>query len=286
MPSRLEDTIQGLARVLARAVLDAVCGASLGEAADWLGAAAAPRGSTEGSSVDARTGRRAANAPIHQRAVEGTARTPPRTPGRSQGELELRSTSVSGQRDEDLVARVRALLPELLESGDHGLEAVAPRLGIGARMLQRRLLEQGATYASLVAAIQRDRAEREVGVGDKSFGEIASLLGFSQASAFSRAFHRWTGVSPREYRLARQPPEPAKAPSRSPERPAPARTRPRAPRPPKADPEQVLDRLVDLLREQPTGIRADELRAKLRSSQVVAEAPLGEAHRRMHEGTR
>lgn len=251
MSARLAETIQQLARDLVREVIKSVRGTSLGEAADWLDAA--PRGSAKRSPLPA---------PVHGPGPPPTALREPL---------------------EDLVAKTRALMPELMEAGELGLEAAARRLGINARTMQRRLVDQGVSYASLLDAARRDRAEREVGGGDKSLGEIARLLGFTQASAFSRAFRRWTGATPRAYRLARREREPTAEETRSPAHPAPAKTRRRVRRdtsPP--DPEQVLDRLVDLLREKPTGIRAEELRAQLSqatrpAAQRAEEPPEGEA---------
>jgi AraC-like DNA-binding protein len=77
---------------------------------------------------------------------------------------------------------------------------VARRLGVSARTLQRRLGEQGTSFAAIVDEVRRDLARREVALGKRSFGEIAFLLGFSQASAFDRAFRRWTGSTPSAYR--------------------------------------------------------------------------------------
>lgn len=118
--------------------------------------------------------------------------------------LEAAAASVLRRADEDIVARTRAVVPEVLKAGEPGLTAVARRLGIGARTLQRRLGQHGGTYASIVDEVRRDLAQREVAAGDKSFGEIAFLLGFSQASAFDRAFRRWTGSTPSAYRRSRR----------------------------------------------------------------------------------
>jgi AraC-like DNA-binding protein len=117
--------------------------------------------------------------------------------------LEEAAASVLRRADEDVVARTRAELPRVLETGDPGLAAVARRLGIGARTLQRRLAQRGSSYADLVEEVRRELAHREVALGSKSFGEIAFLLGFSQASAFDRAFRRWTGATPSAYRRGR-----------------------------------------------------------------------------------
>lgn len=99
----------------------------------------------------------------------------------------------------DVLQRVRDATRSALDGGDARLEVVARRLGVGARTLQRRLGEQGQTYARLLDEVKRETAERWVEQGTMSFGEIAFGLGFSEPSAFHRAFKRWTGRTPREY---------------------------------------------------------------------------------------
>jgi AraC-like DNA-binding protein len=103
---------------------------------------------------------------------------------------------------EDVLGRVRVQTRAALDGGDARLEVVARRLGVGARTLQRRLGEYGITYAKLLDDVKRETAERWVEQGEMSFGEIAFGLGFSEPSAFHRAFKRWTGRTPREYKAA------------------------------------------------------------------------------------
>jgi AraC-like DNA-binding protein len=114
--------------------------------------------------------------------------------------LERTAATMLDRRAEDLVVRTRAVVPEVLRAGEPGLAAAARRLGVSARTLQRRLGEQGTSYAAIVDEVRRDLARREVALGKRSFVEIALLLGFSQASAFDRAFRRWTGSTPSAYR--------------------------------------------------------------------------------------
>lgn len=81
-------------------------------------------------------------------------------------------------------------------------ERVAKRLKISARTLQRRLNDWGVTFEELVDEYRRDRAFRLLQRADHSILEIAYSLGYSDPAHFSRAFKRWTGVSPRSYRTA------------------------------------------------------------------------------------
>jgi AraC-like DNA-binding protein len=100
----------------------------------------------------------------------------------------------------DELERVRTAASAALEEGDARLELVARRLGVGARTLQRRLGGRGTTYARILDEVRREKAERWVEQGTMSLGEIAFGLGFSEPSAFHRAFKRWTGRTPGGYR--------------------------------------------------------------------------------------
>jgi AraC-like DNA-binding protein len=108
----------------------------------------------------------------------------------------------------DVLERVHVAARAALDAGDVTLEIVARRLGMSARTLQRRLGERDTSYAHVLDQVRRESAQRWVEQGAMSFGEIAFALGFSEPSAFHRAFKRWTGRTPREYRV--------KAPARTP----------------------------------------------------------------------
>lgn len=95
---------------------------------------------------------------------------------------------------------VRAQLARLIRSGDaHEIDAVARRLALSARTLQRRLGEDGTSFRELVDLARRDIALQALARPGADLTDLAFLLGFSEVSAFSRAFRRWTGHSPTEY---------------------------------------------------------------------------------------
>jgi AraC-like DNA-binding protein len=102
----------------------------------------------------------------------------------------------------DALERVRTAASAAIDAGDARLELIARRLGVGARTLQRRLGAHGTTYARILDEVRREKAQRWVEQGTMSLGEIAFGLGFSEPSAFHRAFKRWTGRTPRDYRGA------------------------------------------------------------------------------------
>jgi AraC-like DNA-binding protein len=83
------------------------------------------------------------------------------------------------------------------------VEAIAARMHMSPRTLQRRLRDEGTTYLELLNDVRRELALRHVQEGRESISEIAFLLGFSEVSTFHRAFKRWCGRTPAEVRRHR-----------------------------------------------------------------------------------
>jgi AraC-like DNA-binding protein len=105
------------------------------------------------------------------------------------------------QLDRDQIAqRVKAEIIEQLPSGGILDATVAARLSLGERTLQRRLKDEGTTFKKLLDEVRCELAEAYVRDERWSLTQISYLLGFSEPSAFTRAFRRWTGESPSEYR--------------------------------------------------------------------------------------
>lgn len=104
----------------------------------------------------------------------------------------------SAERD-GLIDRVRAEVARSLAEGA-ALAEVARRLGMGARTLQRRLRDQGQAYNAIVEEVRREHSISYLRRADLSISEIAFRLGYSEASAFDRAFRRWRGTSPLAFR--------------------------------------------------------------------------------------
>ena len=84
--------------------------------------------------------------------------------------------------------------------GYPAIDQVAEQMGSSVRTLQRRLLEAGVTYSTLVEQVRHDLACRKLETTQLHVAEVARDLGFKDHSSFSRAFLRWTGMSPRAYR--------------------------------------------------------------------------------------
>ena len=101
---------------------------------------------------------------------------------------------------DSLVDQVRNIITGELRGGDPSLERVADQLGFTPRTLQRKLQELGASHNELLDQMRRQLAMRYLREREMAICEVAYLLGFSESSSFHRAFKRWTGVTPKEFR--------------------------------------------------------------------------------------
>ncbi len=101
---------------------------------------------------------------------------------------------------QDLVLQVNRVIAELLESGDASLESVAAKLGIKPRNLRSRLSDANTNFNQVMADYRCYLAKRLLARTDESIDEIVYLTGFSEPSTFYRAFKRWVGMTPIEYR--------------------------------------------------------------------------------------
>jgi AraC-like DNA-binding protein len=97
---------------------------------------------------------------------------------------------------DDLVSRLEQFVVGALPDAGAGLGAAARALGMSRRTLQRRLRARGIDYAGLIDEVRRRLSSRYLADARLSLGEIAYLLGYSESSAFNRAYRRWTGRTP------------------------------------------------------------------------------------------
>ena len=102
------------------------------------------------------------------------------------------------------IADARSAVAKALSGRDPSLQATAERLHMSTRTLRRKLQAEGTSHQGVVESVRRDLAGRYLLDESLGIGEIAYLLGFSEASAFHRAFKRWTGETPAEFRSARR----------------------------------------------------------------------------------
>lgn len=106
----------------------------------------------------------------------------------------------SARSESELMGQLGTHIASGLGGGGVSIELVASSMNMGVRTLQRRLSEQGLDFSQVVEAVRRSLAEEYVARTDYSFTNIALLLGYSEASSFSRAFRRWTDLTPLKYR--------------------------------------------------------------------------------------
>lgn len=104
--------------------------------------------------------------------------------------------------DAGLEQRVRIAVSQTLSEGVPTLSDIAASLGMSARTLQRRLADQEQSFQGVVDLARRELAQQLLQETQYSLAEIAFLTGFSEQSAFTRAFKRWSGQTPRSYRLS------------------------------------------------------------------------------------
>jgi AraC-like DNA-binding protein len=99
-----------------------------------------------------------------------------------------------------IASDVEKLIIEALPSGIPGIVQVSKHMGMSNRTLTRRLAEDDLTFRDLIRKTQEAVAKDLLKNASRSVAEIAFETGFSEQSAFNRAFKRWTGVSPLEFR--------------------------------------------------------------------------------------
>jgi AraC-like DNA-binding protein len=115
-------------------------------------------------------------------------------------EPELRTRLAELDASVTLGPRVRSVLLEALPGGGVDMEAVARRVGMSRRSLQRHLEAEGLTYKGLLQATRHSLAQHYLLKTDLPAAEISFLLGFDEPNSFFRAFRGWTGQTPESLR--------------------------------------------------------------------------------------
>lgn len=98
------------------------------------------------------------------------------------------------------VDQVRRSMLERLRQQDVNADLLAQQIGISPRTLHRRLHEHGTSYQRLLDTVRYELAQCYLGERHLAIDEVAFLLGFAETSTFHRAFKRWAGMTPGEYR--------------------------------------------------------------------------------------
>jgi AraC-like DNA-binding protein len=112
------------------------------------------------------------------------------------------SILVKYKNGSSLNARIRRRLRQLLPGEVPDFETLADELNMTVATMRRRLHEEGASYQGIKDQLRRDLAISYLSHSNRSVMDIALELGFSERSAFHRAFRKWTGTAPGEFRRA------------------------------------------------------------------------------------
>ena len=118
--------------------------------------------------------------------------------------LEGKSTSTHvsalASSADGLIPRLRALVVSRLGHGVPDIAEASRQLAMAPRTLQRHLAAEGASFKELIDVTRREAAERLLSDRSLAVSEVGYVLGFSEPSAFHRAFRRWHGMTPQKYR--------------------------------------------------------------------------------------
>ena len=106
----------------------------------------------------------------------------------------------SSEEEPGFLLQVRGALTKAMRHGQPNQEFVAAQLNMSTRTLHRRLREHGFSFRTALTSTRTQLAKDHLQANQLTLAEIALLLGYSEQSAFSRAFASWTGVSPLAYR--------------------------------------------------------------------------------------
>jgi AraC-like DNA-binding protein len=102
--------------------------------------------------------------------------------------------------EDGFLSELRRVLSEGLSAGDVRLTTTARKLAVSRRALQRVLTGQGTSYKAILDRMRYELAAELMRESGIDVEEIARFLGFSSSRSFYRAFKRWTGETPREFR--------------------------------------------------------------------------------------
>jgi AraC-like DNA-binding protein len=111
---------------------------------------------------------------------------------------------IEAHSNEDLVGRAVRILPALVLAHTATLAVVAKHLGLGVRTLNRRLAAEGTSFMQLREEASSAMARQLLESTRMPVTEIAGFLGYANPGAFTRAFCRWAGVAPTQWRMSKR----------------------------------------------------------------------------------
>jgi len=104
--------------------------------------------------------------------------------------------------DASTAARVRRLLVEEMGHEQRSVERIGREMGVSARTLRRRLVEEGTSFRQIQDEVRHQLAVALLGDANVSIAEVAFFLGYAEPAPFHRSFKRWTGTTPQAHRRA------------------------------------------------------------------------------------
>ena len=116
--------------------------------------------------------------------------------------------ALAALRDEHFVAGIRNTLRQQLPNGEIDQKTLASALNISVRNLQRRLSSHNTCFRDLLDQVRAEQAELLVRIGEESLNNIARQMGYEDPTSFHKAFKRWQGMPPGEYRARFQQEKP------------------------------------------------------------------------------
>lgn len=108
---------------------------------------------------------------------------------------------IGAQHRDDFSGQVKSVVKTILPTGRCGAQRVAELFSMHRRTLHRALSASGTTFERLVEDVRRESAFQALEQAGISMGQLADMLGYSEVSSFNRAFRRWTGISPGDWRM-------------------------------------------------------------------------------------
>lgn len=198
-PVGSSDQIADAALAITCNVLRALCGA------DW---AASEVLLAHRRPADSRPYQRFFRAPVRFDAAENAVRFPakwlrhplPDTSPDLRAMVHGQLAWLDARYGTDFPAKVRRMVRTLLVSGECSADHVAGLFAMQRRTLSRRLQAEGATFEGILDEIRSQAAREFLRHTEMSIAQISSVVGYADVSAFTRAFRRWTGATPAQWR--------------------------------------------------------------------------------------
>lgn len=116
-------------------------------------------------------------------------------------EPDLRQRLANLDLSASVTNRVQAALHEAIPSGQTSMEAIARKLAVSKRTLQRRIEAEGTSFQQILKETRKTLARHYLEKTDFPASEISFLLGFDEPNSFYRAFRSWTGKTPASVRV-------------------------------------------------------------------------------------